>query len=257
MRRLASLIVLTTTIASAQPSIPPPRDPNTLNLATGAHNAALHGDCDRARSIARMVRERDEDYYRAVVAADPELATCHAAAVAPPAESEEAVESPDPALPPPPAPSAGMVAGEILLGTAVGLAGVAVLAAVGAKASTPGDDDEGPSGGVVMGALVGALVFPAVGVMIAGSAGPTTGSKAGAVVGSLVGSVAGFYALALESKVGLSAAVAIAVSMPAIGATLGYNLRREWKSGTKRVSVGVVPMPTEHGFTVSLAHGAF
>ena len=89
--------------------------------------------------------------------------------------------------------------------------------------------------GVIMGAAVGATVAPALAVKVVGTGGAPHGITADAIGGAAVGwigtlAVGSLYAATPLSKasnpvVGI-ATIAVAVALPAIGATLAYDRSR-------------------------------
>jgi hypothetical protein len=128
----------------------------------------------------------------------------------------------------PPA-SGGKTAGQILAGVGVGVLGCAVVALTTSERSR--DDDEAYVAAMTAGGLVaGALATPGL-VHLIGSGGPQTASLGMTYAGGLAGVAVGAIILAATGDSGAGGlALAGSVILPAVGAVIGFNATRRFKS---------------------------
>jgi hypothetical protein len=273
---LLTLIALAPVVAHAQPgavdpmgpgTLPPPEamsppgevapppltDPQVLSLARGTRAAAVRGDCIGARALGSQVERLDPEFYRAVIKTDPVIASCRQAPRARPvAQQEEAAGTYRPARAGTPPLDGGLVFGELMVGGLFAVGGGIGGAYLGFAMDHDCEDE--CYGGAVLGAFLGGTIMAAVGVDLVGDRDDVEGSLGAAVGGSMVTTLLAVVAIASSND--SEGSLALLIAAPPIGAAIGFNLTRHYKS--MKVSMRPTPMKIgDRGMGLSLATGTF
>lgn len=222
-----------------------------------AQGAATSGDCPTVRELGDRVRALDSQFYISTFIIDPAIATClpppsqipGPAPLAPPVVltppgTVEPIAPPrmQPVSPPlappfrpdlmsrPPIPEldGGRIVGEVLLGYLggfVGILGGGLIGAATCNDSSSGDEF-GCLGPILIGAAIGGTLTMAAGVYVVGSSGNQGGSYAAALGGTVLGGLLGIVVAAAGD--GNSAGALLGLSMPMVGALIGFNASRHW-----------------------------
>ena len=123
-----------------------------------------------------------------------------------------------------PPPHGGRIAGEILCG----FAGSLVLGYAGVVLGRSTVEDNGWFSGLaetILGYTIGATIGSTLGVYLIGCIGGETGSFGATLVGSLLGDALGWGIILTQSEISW-----IITIIPAIGACIGFNLTRRYKT---------------------------
>lgn len=130
--------------------------------------------------------------------------------------------------------SGGRITGEILVGGVGGIVGGLGGGFIGAGVAGEGYPEELVGG--IIGGSIGYTLGCSIGVYLVGNIGNETGDFLATLGGGILGGLAGIFAITAIIKdlengaVRLVVRVAVALVGPPIGATIGFNLTRRYKS---------------------------
>ncbi len=225
MRAVVILFLLASTAANADATAP--RD---LVEYKQLASAAAGDNCEAVRELGRHVQALDPRYYANDFATDPAIARCLATA----STSTEV-----------PLTTAGLLGQFVVggLGSIVGGFGGLILAD---KLCDDGGNPDACFGPALMGIFIGGSLGFGVGVYFGGSLGAQTGSFVTTMLGAALGSAIPFLAAQVSDQ---SAASAVLLVAPMVGALVGFNATRRWK---RRDGVAVGSLLRQDGGQVSL-----
>jgi hypothetical protein len=212
----------------------------------------LLDDCERTRrSIhARATSSPDPQVRKTILGLMPDCSKGPSAQLAPVVLTNSLDEDIDDDSTPPL--SGRRIVGELVLG-GLGLVGGAFGGALIGAAATKS------YGGLALGGTLGGLLGATTGVYVIGSAGNETGSLPATAAGAGLGLVLGVVLAekATDSKSVGPSTLAIAIASPAVGALVGFNMTRRWRSGHPRDRTAWVPIVSAGDNTLVGVGGRF
>jgi hypothetical protein len=192
-----------------------------------AREAARAGRCELVIELSPKVRALDPTFHGLFVL-DPLIAACVNPGALPAAAPETRIVVIERRAEPPP--SMGRIAGELLLGGLVGAGGALVGLLMGAAICE--DSGQSCDAWAIGGAYAGSIAAIPFGVRAAGAIGDQTGSLGATYLGGLLGGAGGLLMLAN----GRSSITAVGLVLaPSVGAVIGFNTTRRYKSRRVRV----------------------